>query len=256
MRAIILCAGQGKRLRPLTNSIPKCLVELAGKTILEHQVEVLKSCGFDENEISIVGGFNCQKLERFNIKVFTNKDYMETNMVHSLMTASEWFTDDILIAYGDIIFNQSTLETFLESKGKNKILVDLQWKKLWDKRMSNPLDDAETLKFDDKKNICEIGKRAKNYSEIMAQYTGLLFFSKDLAMELLSEFKGMDPKRIYDDNSFSNLYMTSFISYLIDRNWTFKAITTNRGWVELDTIEDFKLYQEIISMGGFSKIFE
>ena len=46
-RAVILAAGQGTRLRPLTDHCPKCLVEFAGKTLLEQQVNVLKSCGID-----------------------------------------------------------------------------------------------------------------------------------------------------------------------------------------------------------------
>ena len=54
MKAIILAAGKGTRLRPLTNSKPKCLVELAGKSLLEHQLDTLFECGI--TDIHVIGG--------------------------------------------------------------------------------------------------------------------------------------------------------------------------------------------------------
>ena len=49
MNAIILAAGQGKRLRPLTNDRPKCLVEFYGRTLLDRQISVFQKCGINDN---------------------------------------------------------------------------------------------------------------------------------------------------------------------------------------------------------------
>ena len=62
MKAIILAAGQGTRLRPLTNDKPKCLVELANKPLLDHQLSVLRYTGI--NDIHVVAGYRAEQLNR------------------------------------------------------------------------------------------------------------------------------------------------------------------------------------------------
>lgn len=63
MNAILLCAGLGSRLLPLTAERPKCLIEVGGRTILEHQVEALRAAGV--RRITVVGGYRFDQLERF-----------------------------------------------------------------------------------------------------------------------------------------------------------------------------------------------
>lgn len=82
MKAIILAAGQGTRLRPLTDHKPKCLVELAGKPMLEHQLTTLRGAGI--NEIHIVAGYCAEQLDRSDITRHLNLDYASTNMVTTL----------------------------------------------------------------------------------------------------------------------------------------------------------------------------
>ena len=67
----------------------------------------------------------------------------------------------------------------MNSKSSISIMVDLNWKKLWSERFDNPLDDAETMKFDDDLNIFELGKKTDSYSDIQGQYTGLIKFDKN-----------------------------------------------------------------------------
>ena len=73
MNAIILAAGEGKRLRPLTNDKPKCLVELFGKTLLEWQLSVFKKCGI--NDICVVTGYNSQMFRYTNLDYIKNEKY-------------------------------------------------------------------------------------------------------------------------------------------------------------------------------------
>jgi len=87
MRAIILAAGQGTRLAPHTNDRPKCLVELAGQSMLSRQLAVLGELGIDD--IVLVGGYRSDQLAGFGHKVVRNQDFATTNMVHSLFCARE-----------------------------------------------------------------------------------------------------------------------------------------------------------------------
>mgnify|MGYP001203034113 CR=1 FL=1 len=73
MNAIILAAGEGKRLRPLTNDKPKCLVELFGKTLLEWQLSIFKKCGI--NDICIVTGHNSQMFRYTNVDYIKNENF-------------------------------------------------------------------------------------------------------------------------------------------------------------------------------------
>ena len=86
MKLLILAAGEGKRLRPLTKDRPKCMVEYKGKLIIEYILEVA-----NELEVGIVDGYKKDILEQFlstqNISFFTNENFAKTNMVATLFCA-------------------------------------------------------------------------------------------------------------------------------------------------------------------------
>ena len=84
-RAVILAAGQGTRLRPLTNDKPKCLVELAGKSLLSRQIEVLDAAGI--TDIQIATSYREDQIRSLGYPTAHNPDYEHTNMVESLFSA-------------------------------------------------------------------------------------------------------------------------------------------------------------------------
>ena len=88
MKALILAAGRGSRLGNLTNEIPKCLVKLHGKHLIEWQINSLFSGGI--TEIGIVTGYKSNLLERFNLVEFKNILWQQTNMIYSLVCADSW----------------------------------------------------------------------------------------------------------------------------------------------------------------------
>ena len=84
MNAIILAAGQGNRLKPLTNNQPKCLVELFGKSIIEHQIDIFHKCGI--NEIVIVRGYLSEMINFDGIKYYDNlkQQYRNRGILQSI----------------------------------------------------------------------------------------------------------------------------------------------------------------------------
>ncbi len=86
MRAVILAAGCGTRLRPLTDNRPKCMVELAGSSLLERQLMVLRAAGIDQ--ITVVTGFRSDKIDADGCHLVHNPDYDVTNMVATLFSAA------------------------------------------------------------------------------------------------------------------------------------------------------------------------
>ncbi len=85
MRAIIIAAGTGSRLRPLTNGLPKCMLQLRGKTLLQRQLEVFKACGI--KDIALIKGYKKGMINYSGIRYYTNRDYINNNILVSLSYA-------------------------------------------------------------------------------------------------------------------------------------------------------------------------
>ena len=118
MKMIILAAGQGTRLRPLTDDRPKCMVEYQGKTIIEYILEVAKECKIED--IAVVNGYKKSVLEKYlenyKINFFTNSRFENTNMVSTLFCAKEFMNDDLIISYADIVYKKEVLQKLINSK--------------------------------------------------------------------------------------------------------------------------------------------
>ena len=246
MKVIILAAGTGSRLKDLTKTKPKCLVELLNKPILDYQLEILNK--FDFSDIYLIGGYKKELIINRNIKILTNENYDTTNMVYTLFKAKELFqqSEDILISYGDIIYTKDVISNLLKSTDQISITVDTKWEDYWRSRMKNPLEDAETLKLDKQNNILEIGNKATSYDEIEAQYMGLIKVKSHIAKKLFDAWIKMRKEYNYTEKSFNNMYMTTFIQNLVDKKIQVKAVKVKRGWVEIDKPDDISVAESWI----------
>lgn len=253
MKAIILAAGQGTRLRPLTDDRPKCMVEVNGKTIIERQLETMHSCGIKNEDIIIIAGYRSDVLRnRFGdmgVTIIENREYEDTNMVYSLMCAAGVMEaqEDILISYGDIIYSPAVLETVLGSEEAMSIVVDDGWFDYWTQRCSNPLDDAETLMFDTEDCLTEIGQKTTELDKVQSQYIGLMRFRKDglktmLALAEEAKQRSSRGEALWrTSRDYRKMYMTDLLQGLIDEGNRLKAVHIRRGWYEIDDCEDMKL---------------
>ena len=238
MKAIILAAGQGTRLRPLTDDKPKCLVELTGKPLLEHQLATLRSGGVEE--IHIVGGYRSDQLQRPGITLHINKSFAETNMVATLFAAEAVMTgdSDLIISYGDIVYEPKVLSSLMSVDAPSILAVDREWRRYWAARMDDPLNDAESMKLTDGNRVIELGKKPKSYDDIEGQYIGLIRIRADFVKRFVTAWQCMDRSAVYDGKDFDNMYMTSFLQYLIDGGWEVRAALIENGWAEVDCEAD------------------
>ena len=238
MRVIILAAGQGTRLRPLTNHKPKCMVELLGQPLIKHQLDVLTKN--DIHDIYVATGYLEDKIDFPEVKgKFFNPDYMKTNMVVSLFKALPVMEgDDLLITYGDIVYNEEVIQKVLQDDSKIGVVVDKQWKNYWQSRMEDPLSDAETLKIDYSGNIIELGEKASSYDEIEGQYIGMIKIREDFVSKFISFYNSLDREKTYRGNNFYNMYMTSFLQQITDDLIPLRPIYINNGWMEIDEPND------------------
>lgn len=237
MKMIILAAGQGTRLRPLTNEKPKCMVEYKQKPIIDYILEVANNI----TDIAIVCGYKAEVLKEYlegkELVFFTNEQFEKTNMVSTLFKAKEFMDDDLIISYADIVYKQEVLEKLIASQDDFSVVVDRKWKDLWLQRMDNPLNDAETLKVFCG-NIIEIGKKPNSYDDIEGQYIGLIKIKKSIIRQVINYYESLDNNGLYDGKDFHNMYMTSFIQMIINNLFDVKPVFIDGGWVEVDSIDD------------------
>lgn len=253
MRAIILAAGQGTRLRPYTDNIPKCMVELAGKPLLHHQLEVLRDAGL--SKILLVGGYRAERLNAEGVEIELNTKFATTNMVSTLFCAEDWMQEDedLIIAYGDIIYEPKVLQSLLEADAPMAISVDRQWQRLWEARMEDPLKDAETLKLQEGNRVIEVGKKPQSLEQIQGQYMGLIKVRGDTVKQFRKAWHSLDRDAHYDGQDFDNMYMTSFIQHHINTGVLVQAAFTDGGWIEVDSVEDLDFYNQLYKAGTLDK---
>lgn len=110
MKAILLCAGRGSRLDPLTVDRPKCLVEVGGAAILDHQISALHSCGI--HEVVVVAGYRGEKIENHvarhprgeRISVAHNSRWAATSSIASVWAVRSMLNQPFVLVNGDTIF--------------------------------------------------------------------------------------------------------------------------------------------------------
>ena len=249
MRAVILAAGQGIRLRPYTDDRPKCMVSLAGKPLIQHQLDVLEEC--DVTDVSIVTGYCSDQLEPYGRRRFHNSLYDRTNMVASLICARQQLDgcDDVIVLYGDIVYERRVMDALLGCDAQFSTTIDLDCFELWNLRMEDPLSDMETLKLDENQCIVELGKKPRSLSDVQGQYMGLTKIKKDFCSTVLSIYDSLDSAAKYDGHDFPNMYMTSLLQEIIDAGYSLKAVPVRGGWIEVDTSEDLEKYRGMLDDG-------
>ncbi len=228
-------------MKPLTDAAPKPLLKLRGKPLLEYQLETFKACGI--GDIVLVTGYRRQDLAGYGLKTCVNERYESTNMVHSLFCAERELSGDVIVSYGDIVFEKRVLDALLADKSGFGVVVDQGWLALWQARMNDPLKDAETMKLDAQGNITELGKKPASLDEIQGQYTGLFRISRDAIATVRDFHRSLDRSATYDGKDFDNMYMTSFIQVVIDHVMKVRAVPIRHGWLEVDTPEDLRRYE-------------
>ncbi len=249
MRSIILAAGQGSRLRPLTDDRPKCMVELAGRTLLDHQILALGCAGI--HDVTVVLGYRAESVRTPNLQVRVNRQFESTNMVASLMCAADLLdgSDDVLVSYGDLVFESDVVTSLLACNDPLCTTVDLDWLKLWSLRFENPLSDAETMRIDANGYVIELGRRPSSLNEIEAQYMGLIKIDARLCTALTDLYDSLDDTFRFAGRTRTGLYMTDFLQLAIDRGIPLRTQPVRGGWLEVDSLSDLEAYNRLQENG-------
>lgn len=249
MRTLILAAGRGSRLQPLTATIPKALVPLNGVPLLDRLLEAV-SAGGATGPVTAVTGYRGDKIIRPGVHNLRHATWASTTMVGSLLAATDDLLagEDVLIVYGDIVVEPRVLAATLQAEPAWDVAmpVNCAWRALWSARMSDPLSDVECLRFDAHARVTQIGGRPRTLDDVQAQYMGIVRLSARGAHALV---------RFAEDTNAatSGVDMTAMLSDWIAAGQIIHAVPVRGGWLEVDTIDDHQLYQRLAAAGELDR---
>ena len=241
MKAIILAAGRGSRMKEKTNILPKCLTEFQNKTLLEWQLNSLRNAGI--KDIAVITGYRSEEIKKRQpeLKYFHNENWEKTNMVATLFKAEEWLcADECIVSYSDIIYSAKAVNSLIECDADIAITYYTKFLELWKSRFENPLDDIETFKISAESELTEIGSKANSLSDIEGQYMGLLKFTPRGFDKISQELKSQNSQI-----NIEKIDMTGMLSYLISKNFKIKAVPYDEVFLEIDNQNDLMLYESM-----------
>ena len=238
MKALILAAGIASRLRPLTNSLPKCMLEVGGMTIIERTINNLIAGGV--SDIIIVTGYLADELKEFiqakfpdlQIAYIHNPIYDSTNNIYSLWLARDLVKDsEILLLDSDIIFDKRILDLLLTSGYENCLAL----------RSSGDIGVEEMkITTDAQSKIVKIAKTIA-LEKATGESVGIEKFSQSFVSELYKNLKTL----IIDQNQADKFYELAFQLTIDGGQELYACNVGNFKCIEIDTPEDMQLANEL-----------
>ena len=256
MKGIILAAGLGSRLSKYTKDCPKGLLPFLGKSLLAHQLGIMRDLGI--NDITIVKGYMADKINIPEVNYYTNYKFKETNMVESLFCAIEILEGPCIITYSDVIYEKALLETVLSSNKDIGVVVDDDFEDYWKARLgSEYFSDSESLQI---KNgtITDIGNTSPSFEEINGRYVGIIKLSgagSEIFKKTYNLYSNSAELNKLGNRVFDKWHMTDFLQSIIDANIPVNPIMVSRGWLEFDTDEDYVNYRKWAETDSLNRFF-
>ncbi|MCH8800578.1 MAG: phosphocholine cytidylyltransferase family protein [Chloroflexi bacterium] len=236
MKGFILSAGMGTRLDPLTRTCPKCMVHVAGRPMMEYQLDALKRAGVDN--CTIVVGYMAESVRGHfgatyrgvSLSYVENKIYAETNNLYSFWLAKAELDDDVLLLEGDLVFDDQLVSQLVRMDEQNVAIVD----------RFRPHMDGTLILAD--------GGLVKSMVLKSAQGPGFDYGSalKTVNIYRLSRESLVEciiPKmEEFLDEGRSDLYYEAVFANLIGSGRMDMAVmnTGNKKWAEIDTLNDLR----------------
>lgn len=234
MKALILAAGLGSRLAPLTNNCPKALVTVSGQPIIMNQIKCLYENGI--NDIVVIAGYKSDILKRVvseryrHVTFLDNKDYETTNNMYSAYLAKDYLCGEaFLMMNADVFFDSSVISSLMDFSAEAAIVTDT----------GNYL--AESMKVrGGEKGLTKISKKIVREEALgvsidvykISETLGKAFFDK---CEEYIEVKK-------DQNLWSEVALNDILT-----NFEVQPCPLKGRWIEIDTIEDLKEAERLFS---------
>ena len=239
LQAVILAAGKGTRLKAKTDTLPKAMIEIEGKPLLEYSLDALIENGI--TDVVLVVGFRHETIGRkfgtdyrgLKIRYVLNENYAGSGSMYSLALVKDIIEDEILLMESDLLYESRAISLLLEDGHPNSILVA---------GLSGSGDEVYIC-ANDKQEISELGKHipASSQKNAMGELAGISRFQPDFLQLVFSnaqeDFQNGNLNCHYEECIFRTSQQTIPIHAVPGQDL---------AWIEIDTAEDLQKAQELI----------
>ena len=239
MKTIIIAAGKGQRISDEFKDIPKSLIPINDETIFDRQKKVFKNKNIS-NIVVITGPEN--KFSDKNITYIQDEENEKHDILGSLLVAKKYLSDELIISYSDIIFEEKIIQQLLDTEGDIVIAEDLNWEIAYEGRTEHPLSEAENVLLN-KKQILEIKKNIQNDKHTIGEFLGLVKMTKKGAKMFLEKIEDLEINHrgpFHNAMSLEKGYLTDMIQELIDSSIEVTPSFIVGKWCEIDTKQDYE----------------
>lgn len=256
MKGIVIAAGRGLRMRPYTDERPKCMLDVHGRPLLDYTLDGLRAAGC--SDIAIVTGHLAEKIRVPGCQFVHNADFLNNNILHSLMYAREYFTDALIASYSDIYVEPSIYAKLAATSGDLVIAVDRDWQSYYEGRTEHPISEAEkvfvSVGRDSVAMVKKVGKHldvAQSGDCLCGEFLGLWKMSAHGAKRFREHFENLDARLdplapFHDAKQWRKAYITDFLTDLISDGAEVRCLLIDRGWAELDAVQDYQRLPSLI----------
>ena len=240
MKCIILAAGRGTRIKSISKNKPKCLIKINNISILQRQINFLRKLKI--KNIIVITGYKKKQINFKNIKYILNKDYKNNEQLESLFCAKKEFNEDLLITFGDIIFDFSTIKKLAMSRKGDIVLgIDSNWKKRYILRYDHPYEQADKVEVNKKGRVLKIGKKL-NLKDASAEFLGILKLSRRGCGVFSSNYSDLKKKQ-----KTRKMQIHDFIKEIIKAKNHVQSCDLRGKFMEIDTLNDYKIAKKLFT---------
>ena len=225
MKAIILAAGKSTRLYPITLTSPKCMLQVAGKKIIDHQISWLRHC--DITDILVVTGYLNHMIEGHlndDVRYAHFPHYENANNLATLYSVRDELNDDVVILFSDVLLSVKLLYRCVNRSDHICLIVDSQ--NITDKTMRVIIEDDF---------IADIGGHIP-VEQADANFIGVAKFSVNAIHDLVIKMGEL----LKDDKYLHDYYTVALRDWSASAGKVSYIEVEQDPWVEIDTVEDYR----------------
>lgn len=232
VRAVILSAGQGRRLLPLTADTPKCLLDVCGRSVLEWQIEHLARCGIER--VTVVVGYGAELVERRlaerypggGVETLYNPFFAVSDNLATCWIARHEMTEDFLLLNGDTLFESDVLLTLLDAPERPVTVTT-------DRKLACDADDMKVCLEGER--LLRIGKDLP-IGEVDGESIGMILFRGDGPRLFRTEVERL----LRRPTSLKRWYLTVIDELARRRSQVWTCSIQGLDWKEIDCHEDLE----------------
>jgi choline kinase len=242
MKAVIIGAGRGSRLGPETSEIPKALVPVMGRPMLEWIFEALEAGGFRRKDVVFITGYaeTVVRARYPDLTFVTNAGWAENNILLSLLTAREHLESGFLSTYADIVYEGDMVRKLVASRERITLGCDTAWRRRYVDRSQHPETDAEKMRAEGPR-VIELGRTIPS-DEAIGEFIGVMKLSPEGAAEFLGAFDraraAYAGRKFREGRTFERAYLIDLLQDMLEAGSEMHRVDTPGGYMELDTLED------------------